>query len=244
MDQAKLTAARAGNARARAAVLRALQDGWFRYAVANLLSVSAARDAVQEAGLRVLGRLSAYDPAEPIETWSLGAVVQAVRELRQTNGAAPPLLAAARQAGLRADPPRFQRQAADVADGLAAVLSTMTDGQREAVVLRLIQRRTTAQTARLLGVDPATVRASVVAGLAAVPASDDRLRARLEGCRDWADLGRYPGNLQTELFRAHKPGWLIPAAIGTLAASVILVTVAGHYRPKAMPATQAATRRG
>ena len=239
VDDAKLTAAVAGNARARAAVLRSLQDGWFRYAVANLLSVSAARDATQEAGLRVLQRLSSYDRAEPVEAWSLGGVVAAVREVRALNGAPPPLLATARRAGLSAAPPRFDRQVADVADGLSAVLSTLTDEQREAVVLRVVRRRTAAETAAAIGVDPAVAGGTVRAGLRAIRRSDEHLRTTVETCRDWSDLARYPGNLQVELFRAHKPGWLVPAAVGTLAASVVLVAVAGHYRS----ATPAATTR-
>ncbi len=239
MDDAKIRSAVAGNARARAAVLRALQDGWYRYAVANLLSVSAARDAVQEAGLRVLQRLSSYDSAEPIETWTLGAVIQAVRELRQLNGAPPPLLATARRAGLSPLPPKYNRASADVADGLSAVLAAMPPDQREAVVLCGIQKRSTGVTTRLLGIDARAIRAS----LRAVPRSGQGLRATLEVCRDWSDLGRYPANLTHELFRAHKPRWLIPAALGTLAASVVLISVAGHYR-SAVPATQPTTRRG
>jgi DNA-directed RNA polymerase specialized sigma24 family protein len=241
VDEAKLKAAQAGNARARAAVLRGLQDGWFRYALAQLLSVSAARDATQEAGLRVLQRLSAFDRSEPVETWSLGAAVQAVREVRSLGGEAPPLLAAARKAGLSADPPKFDRAAADAADGLTAVLAPLTPAQREAVVLRLLHRRTTAQTARLLGTD--TVRADVSAGLRALPASDGRLAARLETCRDWLAVARYPGELRDELFRAHKPGWLVPAAGVTLVASAALLTVANHFRPaKVQPATVPTTR--
>ena len=238
VDEAKLKAAEAGNARARAAVVRALQDGWFRYALAQLLSVSAARDATQEAGLRVLQRLSTFDRSEPVETWSLGAVVQAVREVRSLGGGAPPLLAAARKAGLSADPPRFSRAAADAADGLSAVLAPLTAAQREAVVLRLLDRRTTAVGGQLLGLDAATVRADAGAGVRAMPA----VATRLETCRDWLALARYPGDLRAELFRAHKPTWLVPAAVGTLAASVVLVTVANHFRPPAATPTQPAIR--
>ena len=229
MDEAKLKSARAGNARARAAVVRALQDRWFRYAVANLLSVSAARDAVQDAGLRVLGRLSTDDGTEPIERWSMGAVVAAVRDVRQLNGDAPPLLAMARRAGLSATPPPFRRQLADVADGLSAVLSAMTVPQREAVTLRWINRLPVGVVAGVLGVDSATVRADVAAGMRTVVARP--LRPQIGACRDWLALARYPGDLRHELFRADRPRWLVPAAVGTLAASVIVVTAAHHFRP-------------
>jgi DNA-directed RNA polymerase specialized sigma24 family protein len=237
VDDAKLKAARAGNARARAAVLRALQDGWFRYALSQLLSVSAARDATQEAGLRVLQRLSAFDGGEPVEDWSLAIVATAVRDLLQLGGQPPPLLAAARRAGLPPDPPRFSRAAADAADGLSAVLAPLAPAQREAVVLRLVERRSAAAVARLLATDPATVRADASAGAAAVDRSARRLAEAWEQCRDWSAVARYPGDLRAELFRAHKPAWLVPAALGTLAASVVLIGVAHRYRP---PATRPA----
>ena len=239
MDDAKLAAARAGNARARAALVRELQDRWFRYALCQLLSVSAARDATQEAGLRVLLRLWAYDAAAdgPVDLWSMGAVVAAVRELRQLNGDAPPALAAARRAGLSADPPRYRPQAANAANGLTAVLGTVPFADREAVVLRLVGRRPATAVGGLLGTDPATVRARAAAGAAAIPGRP--IRAELESCRDWAALARYPGDLRAELFRARKPTWLVPAGLGTLAASAVVLAVAAQHRrsPATAPAT-------
>ena len=241
VDAAKLKSARAGNARARAAVVRSLQDGWFRYALSQLLSVSAARDATQEAGLRVLLRLSAYDGVDPPDVWSMGAAVAAVREVRAHGGTAPPLLAAARGAGLSADPPKFRRQVTDAADGLTAVLSPMTAEQREAVVLRLVDRRPTAVVANLLGVDPAAVRAAATAALRDVARP---VRPQLDRCRDWSDLAHYPGDLRVELFRADRPRWLVPGSLGLLAVSAGLITLAHRNRPPPTtgPATtQAAT---
>ncbi len=241
MDEAKLKAAVAGSPRARAAVLRALQDGWFAYAVAQLLSVSAARDATQEAGLRVLARLASFDPAKSVELWSMGAVVAAVREVRTLGGAAPPLLAAARAAGLPGDPPRYARQASDVADGLSAVLGGMTPDGREAVVLRMLDGRRTPAVAALVGRDPAAVRADVAAALPAAVRPGQRLRATLEGCRDWTALARYPGDLRAELFRTRRPSWLVPAAVASAAAGLALIGVAGHFRTAPVPTTPPTT---
>ncbi len=239
-----MKAARAGGGRARAALVRSLQDRWFRYALTQLLSVSAARDATQEAGLRALQQLSAYDGSDPPDVWALGVAVGAVRDVRARSGAAPPLLAAARAAGLSADPPRFRRQLTDAADGLSAVLVPLTDDQRAAVTLRAIGGRPVRQVAALLGVDVAVVRADTFEGLAVVDRTrpaDRRLRATLDGCRQWSALARYPGDLRAELFRAHRPGWLVPAALATLAASVVLVAVGNHFHPPTGPATQPAT---
>ena len=234
LGEARITSAVRGNARARAAVLRALQDRWFAYALAQLLSVSAARDAVQEAGLRVLGRLGEYDAAQgPIADWSLGAVVLAVREVRALDGGAPPLLAAARRAGLKGEPPAFSRQATDAADALAAALDALAPAEREAAVLRLVDRRPTAVVAGLLNVEPAALKSAA----AAIGRGDGTVWDRLGRCREWLALARYPGDLRRELFRVRTPSWLVPAAVGSLAASVLLIGVAHHYRP-ARPATQ------
>ena len=235
----RLRSAKAGDARARAALVRSLQDGWFRYALANLLSISAARDAAQETGLRVLRRLADYDPATagPLDVWSLGAAAAAVRDVRSLNGDAPPLLAVARQAGLSSAAPRYRRQLTDAADGLTALLSPMTPDQRAAVALRLLARRPTVAVAAVLESTPAAVRADAAAGLATVP--DRPLRPRLAAAREWLSLARYPGDLRSELFRADRPAWLVPAAVGSLIAGVVVLNVAHHLRPPA--ATRPAT---
>ena len=57
-----LMAARRGDAKAQASVLRQWQDRWFRLALAYLGSVPAAREAVRETALRTLltlGRVAA-----------------------------------------------------------------------------------------------------------------------------------------------------------------------------------------
>ena len=240
IDPAKVKAAQAGTVRARAAVVRALQDVWFRYALAELLSVSAARDATQEAGLRVLSRLSSFDHAEPIEAWSMGAAVAAVRDVRALDGRPPPLLATARGAGLSADPPPFRRQLADVAEGLSAVLTPMTPDGRAAVVLRVIQGMPMDAVARSMGVDRRAARAALAGGLRAVPRPR---RPAIDAVRDWSALARYPGDLRRELFRADRPRWLVPAAIGTLLGSVVVLSVVHHFRPPTtQPTTQPTTR--
>ena len=229
VDAAKLKLAIGGHVRARATVLRSLQDGWFRYALANLLSISAARDATQETGLRVLTRLSAYDPAgEPVDRWSMGAVVTAVREVRQLNGSPPPLLTVARRAGLSATPPKFRAQLTAAADGLTAMLSPMTPAQRESFALRSLDRLPFEVVAGLLGTAVADVRRDLAGALRAAgkPAAP-----KVDAVRDWSSLARYPGDLRHELFRADRPRWLVPAAVGTLLASGVVIGVSHHYRP-------------
>ena len=166
MDAATIDAARAGDREACAALLRALQDPWYRTCL-SLLGGDAerARDATQETAVRFLRQLPGFRGESQLRTWSLGIAINVVRELRRSGDRAGPL---ADDVAVAADGRRPAAAGPDEAveaierrDALHATLADLPDRQREAVVLRYFEELSVEETAAAMECAPGTVKATV-----------------------------------------------------------------------------------
>ena len=165
MDAATLTAARAGNRDARAALLRELEDPWYRMCVSLLGNTDAARDAAQETALRFLRQLSGFRGESQLRTWSLGIVLNVVREMKRSAGRVAVVADAEGMAdGLRYGgelSPLDAIEAAESRQALRDTLAVLPERQREAIVLRFFEDLSVEDTARLMRCAPGTVKATV-----------------------------------------------------------------------------------
>ena len=165
MDAATLTAARAGNRDARAALLRELEDPWYRMCLSLLGKAEEARDATQETGLRFLKQLSSFRGDSHLRTWSLGIALNVVREMKRSAGR----MMVVADAGEMADERHFggdwspsdAAEAAESREALRETLADLPDRQREAIVLRFFEDLSVEDTAALMRCAPGTVKATV-----------------------------------------------------------------------------------
>ena len=152
-----------GDRAARAALLRQMQDRWFRFAVSQLSSVDLAEDAVQESAMRVLTSLGKFDRRSTFSTWSLGIVLNVCREMRR------------KRVSLRLDDsPEPSAEHAhpieqnDAVARLREALSELPERQREALALRFFEELSVEQTAGTMKCAEGTVKATVHQALKAL----------------------------------------------------------------------------
>jgi len=119
-----------------------------------------AADLAQDALLRLEERLHLWDPARPYAPWRNALVANLCRDRARrarTRSAAEQDAAAARLAAPW-PAPDSAASASEVRAVLTAVLAALPPREREAFVLRDLEQRSTAETARTLGVTEGTVR--------------------------------------------------------------------------------------
>jgi RNA polymerase sigma-70 factor (ECF subfamily) len=165
VDQLAIEAARQGDRTAQAALLRYLQDPWFRVCLSLLGSTDDAREAVQETALRFLRDLPRFRGQSSLMTWSMGIAVNVTREMRrrrmqpsiriEADGPLPPDEASAR---------------IESRELLRAALADLPQRQREALVLRYFEDLTLEQTADAMDCALGTVKATVHQALRALEA--------------------------------------------------------------------------
>ncbi len=166
MDAATIDAARAGDREACAALLRALQDPWYRTCLSLLAGdAERARDATQETAVRFLRQLPGFRGDSQLRTWSLGIAINVVRELRRSGHRESPL---PEEVGVASDGRRSASAGPDEAvetnerrDVLRATLADLPDRQREAVTLRYFEDLSVEETAAAMECAPGTVKATV-----------------------------------------------------------------------------------
>ena len=162
MDAKTIERARRGDRAAQAALLRGLQDPWYRLCRTLLPDDERARDATQETALRFLRDLRRFQGQSTLTTWSIGIALNVVRELRRTEHPNAPhslhQLAAAQRA---ASEPHQTAQHAEEIDLIRSTLSELSDRQREAIILRFFEDLTIDQTAAAMGCATGTVKATV-----------------------------------------------------------------------------------
>jgi RNA polymerase sigma-70 factor (ECF subfamily) len=154
--------ARRGDRAAQAALLRALQDPWYRLCRTLLGDDDLARDATQEAALRFLRDLSRFKGQSALSTWSMGIAINVVREMRRSRRA-PEALDRRRLADPQRGPlaPAESAQQNEADDLLRSTLSDLSERQREAIVLRYFEDLTVQQTAAAMNCATGTVKATV-----------------------------------------------------------------------------------
>lgn len=166
-----IQSARRGDRAALSALLRALQDPWYRLSLGLLRDADLAAEAVQETGLRFLKQISGFRGDSQIRTWSLGIAINVARELkrrraRYLTGAVDEdggVVAAGVTARL-SDPCRSMPDRAvfgEQRDALTSVLADLPERQREAIVLRFFEDLSVEETARAMGCAAGTVKATV-----------------------------------------------------------------------------------
>ena len=166
VDAHTIEAARAGDREACAALLRALQDPWYRTCL-SLLGGDAerARDATQETAVRFLRQLPGFRGESQLRTWSLGIAINVVREQRRSGQREGAL---AEEVGVETDgrrpaavEPHDAAETGERRDALRASLADLPDRQREAVVLRYFEDLSVEETAAAMACAPGTVKATV-----------------------------------------------------------------------------------
>ena len=163
MDEKALQAARGGDRDALAALLRALQDSWYRMSLSLLGDADLARDATQETAIRFLRQLPGFRGESQLRTWSLGICLNVVREIRRWSRGHRSMADGFEATGPAdvAPLPDVLLAQAEETQALRAMLVTLPDRQREAIVLRFFEEMSVEQTAEAMGCAPGTVKATV-----------------------------------------------------------------------------------
>ena len=83
MDEQTVQRAQRGSREAQTVLFRALADPWFRLAHSLTGDAEHARDATQETALRFMRLLPTFRGESKLQTWSMGIVINVVREMRR-----------------------------------------------------------------------------------------------------------------------------------------------------------------
>ena len=129
-----------------------------------------AQDAAQETYLRVFRSLHSFRLGEPFEAWLVGIAVNVCRDLARKRGPLPvPVETLETLAGdaspLSAEENILLRQRRAL---VQQALASLPEGERAALVLRDLEGLSTEETARMLGVRPATIRSQAASARAKV----------------------------------------------------------------------------
>ena len=168
--------ARARDAAACAALVRAHQDIAFRTAVLICADAHDAEEAVQDGFVKALRALDRFRDGEPLRPWLLAIVANEARNRRRSAGRRARL--AARALAL-ATPPVAAGPEGAVLSGersaeLLAALDRLDERDRTVIGCRYLLDLSEAETARVLGVRPGTVKSRLSRALG-------RLREEVDG---------------------------------------------------------------
>lgn len=171
MDQITIEAARRGDRGAQAALLRELQDVWFRFCLGLLGNADDARDAAQETALRFLRDLPRFRGDSSISTWSIGIAVNVTREMRR-KARPMKLLDSDEDAGAAdqdsAAGPDERLLAGESQSLVRSTLNGLPQRQREALLLRYFEGLSLEEAAAAMGCAVGTVKATVHQALRAL----------------------------------------------------------------------------
>ena len=160
IEQALIAAAQSGDRNAQAKLVTKLQDAWFRMSYSLLRDQELAKDASQETAYRFLTRLPQYRGDSSISTWSLGIAINVAREMRRKRRPGADLD--------DIDPPSSGDDATSAPAELSeekrlihAALEGLSQRQKEAVVLRFFEEKSTEEAAEAMDCAPGTVKATL-----------------------------------------------------------------------------------
>lgn len=142
-----------------------------------------ARDAAQETFLRVYRYLDRFDPAQDFSGWLYRIAVNVCRDLARKRRGNHFSLEAEVESGAIVEPvsPHNTESAALLAQEhaiLLRALSTLSEKERAAIVLRDLEGLPTEEVARILGSSPTTVRSQISAARVKIKAFRDRFLKR------------------------------------------------------------------
>ena len=161
VSSATLVQAQHGQADAKAALVRELQDVWYRYALSILRDPEQAKDAAQETALRFLKGLAGFRGESRLKTWSLGIATNVCRERLRKRKKQPLALTPGVDATDHAHGPQQRAELREQCDRLLAVLGDLPQRQREAVVLRYFEQLSVKEAAQAMGCAEGTVKATL-----------------------------------------------------------------------------------
>ena len=168
MDEETIQRAQRGGRDAQAALLRALQDPWFRMAQSLLADSDRAREATQETAVRFLRLLPTFRGESKLQTWSMGIVINVAREMRRARQSGErsldPIAVGQRATGA----PDEEARRVEESDLLRRTLAELPERQREAVVLRYFEELSVEETAAAMNCAPGTVKATVFQAMRAL----------------------------------------------------------------------------
>ena len=152
--------ARAGDGAACAAIVRAHQDIAFRTAVLICSDAHDAEEAVQDGFVKALRALHRFRDGEPLRPWLLAIVANEARNRRRSAGRRARLAAHALAAAepAVAGGPEVAVVARERSAQLLAALDRLGERDRTVIGCRYLLDLSEAETARVLGVRPGTVK--------------------------------------------------------------------------------------
>ncbi len=130
---------------------RAHTPALFRVVVRLLGEHSQAEDAVQEAWLRAVGRLSSFRGESSLRTWLTGIAINCCREALRRRSATPPSAREERSV------PALAEEALD----LTRALRSLPEGYREVWVLHDVEGFTHKEVGALLEIAPGTSKSQL-----------------------------------------------------------------------------------
>ncbi len=134
-----------------------------RVAQRLLLNREDAKDAAQEVFIRLHRSLRRFDEEQDLGPWLYRVTVNICRDLwRRSKRDAP--IEAARDSQDRSPDPESSAVTAQQYEMVLAALGQLTPHEREAIVLRDLEGRTTAEVAEILGSSETTVRSQLSTG--------------------------------------------------------------------------------
>lgn len=143
-----------------------------------------ALDAAQESFLRVYRHLHKYDPAHEFTAWLYRIVVNVCRDqARKRSRGNTSSLDEAFESG-RMDEPASSNRTEDAAilaqekRLIARALMTLTEKERQAIVLRDLEGLATDEVAELLGSSPTTIRSQISSARSKIRSFRERLLKR------------------------------------------------------------------
>ena len=155
-----------GDRAAQAELLRDLQDVLYRFCFAILGQADAAQDATQETALRLLQRIGSFRGDSSVRTWALGIALNVCREARRVRST-PPLPEHHDAAGTNGSP-EASAATNEEHSRLRALIRTLPERQREALVLRFFEGLSVEEAAQAMDCAAGTVKATVAQALRAL----------------------------------------------------------------------------
>ena len=143
-----------------------------------------ARDAAQETFLRVYKHLDKFDQAQDFAAWLYRITINVCRDLARKRGRGNPTsFEAEREAGTLAEPVsshNTERSAMHAQERaiVARALTTLSEKERAAIVLRDLEGLPTEEVARILGSTPTTVRSQICTARVKIKQFRDRWMKR------------------------------------------------------------------
>jgi RNA polymerase sigma-70 factor (ECF subfamily) len=128
-----------------------------------LSNADLAHDATQETAIRFMKQLPGFRGDSQLRTWSLGICLNVAREIRRWSRGHGSLDEGSEAAGAADDGPLpdIVAERSEEVGALRAMLVTLPDRQREAVVLRFFENLSVEETARTMKCATGTVKATV-----------------------------------------------------------------------------------